>query len=256
MREIGLVLSGGGARGVAHIGVIQALEEMGLKFCHISGTSAGAIVGALYAHGYPPKEIFEIIQQSNILKSSLRPAWTWVGLLKMEGIRELLVKHLPNDSFEKLKIPLTVAACDLKLGKIRYFNEGELIPALLASSSIPAVFHPQIIKDHMYVDGGMLDNLPVTPIREQCEYIIGSHCNHISSNFDPANLKVVIERSLLMAVSANTAISKLMCDLVVEPPGLDKFSALDIGKAKEIFDIGYKFTKENFNKSSFEKMVA
>ncbi|HWA34146.1 MAG TPA: patatin-like phospholipase family protein [Cyclobacteriaceae bacterium] len=254
MREIGLVLSGGGARGLAHIGVIQALEEMGLKFCRISGTSAGAIVGALYAHGYSPAEIFDIIQQSNILKS-LRPAWTWVGFLKMDGLHQLLIKYLPDNSFKNLKMPLTVAASDLKKGVIRYFSDGELIPALLASASIPAVFHPQQIKDQMYVDGGLLDNLPVTPIREQCEYVIGSHCNHISTTFDATNLKVVIERSLLMAIGANTSISKQMCDLVVEPPGLDKFSAFDIGKAREIFDIGYKFTKENFTKSSFSKMI-
>ncbi len=255
MREIGLVLSGGGARGVAHIGVIQALEEMGLKFCHVSGTSAGAVIGALYAQGYSPNSILEIILQSNILKS-LRPAWTWVGLLKTEGLHQLLIKYLPDNNFGKLKIPLTVAASDLRTGEITYFDEGELIPALLASCSIPAVFHPLQIKDHLYVDGGLLDNFPVTPIRDKCEYIVGSHCNLISTSFDATNLKVVIERSLLMAIGANTSISKQMCDVVIEPPGLDKFSAFDIGKAKEIFDIGYKFTKENFSRSSFAKMVA
>jgi NTE family protein len=255
MRQIGLVLSGGGARGVAHIGVVQALEEMGLKFCHISGTSAGAVVGALYAHGYSPTEIFEIIQHVNIFKS-LRPAWTWVGLLKMEGLHALLIKYLPENSFEKLKIPLKVAASDITRGEIAYFDQGELIPALLASCSIPAVFHPQQFKDHLYVDGGVLDNLPVAPIREKCEYVIGSHCNHISNTFDATSLKVVVERSLLMAIGANTSISKQMCDLVIEPPGLDKFSAFDIGKAREIFDIGYKFTKEKFTRNSFAKMVA
>ncbi len=255
MRQIGLVLSGGGARGVAHIGVLQALDEIGLKFSHISGTSAGSIVGALYAHGYAPLEIFEIIQQVNIFKS-LRPAWTWVGLLKMDGLHQLLFKYLPENRFDCLKVPLTVAASDIKRGEIAYFTDGDLIPALLASCSIPAVFHPQEIKDHMYVDGGLLDNLPVTPIRGKCEFIIGSHCNLISPSFDPTNLKVVIERSLLMAIGANTSISKQMCDIVIEPPGLDKFSAFDIGKAREIFDIGYKFTKENFTKASFSKMMA
>jgi NTE family protein len=86
--------------------------------------------------------------------------------------------------------------------------------------------------------------------------VIGSHCNLISPSFDATSLKVVIERSLLMAIGANTSINKQMCDLVIEPPGLDKFSAFDIGKAKEIFDIGYKFTKENFGRSTFAKMVA
>jgi NTE family protein len=255
MKDIGLVLSGGGARGVSHIGVIQALEEMGLKFCQISGTSAGSIIGALYSHGYSPKEMVDIFQQVSIFKS-LRPAWTWVGLLKLDGVQTLLSRYLPENSFESLKIPLTVAASDIKKGEIAYFSQGELIPPLLASCSIPAVFHPWQIKDHMYVDGGLLDNLPVGPIREKCEYVIGSHCNLISPSFDATSLKVVIERSLLMAIGANTSINKQMCDLVIEPPGLDKFSAFDIGKAKEIFDIGYKFTKENFGRSTFAKMVA
>ena len=91
MKSIGLVLSGGGARGAAHIGVLQALEEMGLKFSQVSGTSAGAIIGALYAHGHSPKEIFSIIQQMSILKS-VRPAWTWSGLLKMDGLHDMLLK--------------------------------------------------------------------------------------------------------------------------------------------------------------------
>ena len=254
MKEIGLVLSGGGARGVAHIGIIQALEEMGLQFTRVSGTSAGSIVGALYANGYSPKDLFEIVKQVSIF-NSVRPSWTWSGLLKMDGFQEMLKKHLPGD-FSQLKKPLTLAATEIQKGSVKYFDEGELIPAILASCSIPAVFSPFLYNGSMYVDGGLLDNLPVRPIRHQCEFIIGSHCNSVSPSFDATNLKVVIERSLLIAIGANTQVSKNMCDVVVEPPGLDKFSAFDIGKAKEIFDLGYKFTKENFKKSSFEKMLS
>ena len=254
MKEIGLVLSGGGARGVAHIGIIQALEEMGLQFTRVSGTSAGSIVGALYANGYSPKDLFEIVKQVSIF-NSVRPSWTWSGLLKMDGFQEMLKKHLPAD-FSQLKKPLTLAATEIQKGSVKYFDEGELIPAILASCSIPAVFSPFLYNGSMYVDGGLLDNLPVRPIRHQCEFIIGSHCNSVSPSFDATNLKVVIERSLLIAIGANTQVSKNMCDVVVEPPGLDKFSAFDIGKAKEIFDLGYKFTKENFKKSSFEKMLS
>lgn len=255
MKAIGLVLSGGGARGVAHIGVIQALEEAGLHFSHVSGTSAGSIVGALYAHGYTPKEIFGIVQQVSIFKS-VRPAWAWTGLLKMDGMQELLIRYLPENNFSQLKLQLTVAATEIRKGEIKYFSDGELIPALLASCCIPAIFSPVLFKSSMYVDGGLLDNLPVRPIRDKCDFIIGSHCNLVSQTFDPTNLKVVIERSLLMAINANTWVSKQMCDIVVEPPGLDKYSSFDMGKAKEIFDIGYKFTRENFKESQLEKLVA
>lgn len=255
MKSIGLVLSGGGARGVAHIGVIQALEEAGLCFSHVSGTSAGSIVGALYAHGYTPKEIFGIVQQVSIFKS-VRPAWAWTGLLKMDGMQELLLRYLPEHDFSQLKLRLTVAATEIRKGEIKYFSEGELVPAILASCSIPAIFSPILFNESMYVDGGLLDNLPAKPIRDKCDFIIGSHCNLVSQTFDPTNLKVVIERSMLITINANTGVSKQLCDVVVEPPGLDKYSSFDMGKAKEIFDIGYKFTKENFKESQFEKMVA
>lgn len=255
MKTIGLVLSGGGARGVAHIGVLQALEEFGVRFDRVAGTSAGSIVGSLYAHGYSPREIYSIIQQVSIFKS-VRPAWTWSGLLRMDGLQELLKKYLPENDFAALKLPLTVAATEIRKGQIEYFTSGELIPAVMASCSIPAVFNPLPFNGSLYVDGGLMDNMPVRPIRGQCDFIIGSHCNAVSPVYDAANLKTVIERSLLIAVGANTLVSKQLCDLVVEPPGLDKYSSFDIGKVQEIYDIGYKFTKENFSNSVFEKMLS
>jgi NTE family protein len=135
MKEIGLVLSGGGARGVAHIGVIQALEEFGVKPTRISGTSAGSIVGSLYAMGIPPAELLKIISQVSIF-NAVRPTWAPGGLLRMDGFRQLLQKYLPDD-FSKLKMPMTIAATELKLGDIVYFDSGELVPAVLASCSIP-----------------------------------------------------------------------------------------------------------------------
>ena len=130
--KLGLVLSGGGARGVAHIGILKALNEMGVKFSMVSGTSAGSIVGALYAYGYSPDEIFSLIKTLSIFKS-VRPSWTWGGLLRMDGLQELLLKHMPENSFEKLHLPLTVAATEIRKGRIEYFDKGELVPAILSS---------------------------------------------------------------------------------------------------------------------------
>jgi NTE family protein len=243
--KLGVVMSGGGARGVAHIGVLKALEEMGVQFSMVSGTSAGAIVGALYANGYKPDEIFALIKTLSIFKS-VRPAWTWAGLLRMDGLQELLLKHLPHNRFEKLKIPLTVAATEIRKGCIEYFHEGELVPAVLSSCSIPAVFNPMSFNGGLYVDGGLFDNLPVRPIKDKVDKVVGLHCNHISQDFDPNSLRTVIERSLLMAINANTIVSKGMCDVFIEPPHLSKFGSFDIGKSQEIFDIAYHFTKANF----------
>jgi NTE family protein len=252
--RIGLALSGGGARGIAHIGVLKALDEMGVKIAVLSGTSAGSLVGALYAYGYSPNNIFDIIKHVSIFRS-VRPAWAWSGLLTMDGLRELLSNSLPENSFDALKIPLVIAATEIRKGEINYFSDGELIPAIVASCSVPAVFNPVSFNGGLFVDGGLCDNLPSRVIAQSSDFIIGSHCNPISNNFDAKNLKVVVERSLLMAINGNTKQSKAICNVVIEPKKLDQFSSFEIAKAKEIFDIGYQFTIENFTPADFQKQT-
>jgi NTE family protein len=241
----GLVLSGGGARGISHLGVMKALDEAGVKIDCMAGTSAGAITGALYSYGYKPDEILDIIVSTSFFKS-LKIAWTLKGLLSIDGLQNVLLKFIPTNSFESLKIPLVVSATDLKRGKVEYFSKGELIPALLSSSCVPAVFNPYRFNGALYLDGGILDNLPVKAIYDRCDVIIGSHCNFINGEFDVKNIRSVIERSLLMAINGNTSISKSLCHVLIEPPEVGKFSGFDVGKAKELFELGYNFTKETF----------
>jgi NTE family protein len=243
--EVGLVLSGGGARGVSHLGVVKALEEKGVSISQISGTSAGAIIGALYAFGYKPEEILDIIAKTSFFRS-VKFAWTLRGLLSISGLNDVLLKYIPTNSFESLKIPLTVCATDIKRGRVEYFCKGELIPAVLSSSCVPAVFDPYRFNGQLYLDGGILDNLPVKPIYDLCDVIIASHCNFITSEFDVRNFRSVIERSLLMAINGNTSVSKTLCDVLIEPPEIGKFSGFDLSHAKEIFDIGYRYTMETF----------
>ena len=249
----GLVLSGGGARGVSHAGVLKALEEFGLTFDCIAGTSAGAIVGSLYAHGYAPDKIFEIISTTGFFKS-VRPAWSLTGLLSLDGLRDVLLKYLPENNFAALKIPMVVTATDIRRGKPEYFSSGELITPILASASVPAIFNPIPFNGNVYVDGGILDNLPVQSIRDTCDFVIGSHCNFISPDVDIKNIRNVVERSLLMAINGNTIESKKLCDVLIEPPGLGKFSGFELNKARDLFEMGYTFTKANFSKTDFEKI--
>jgi NTE family protein len=218
----------------------------------ISGTSAGSIVASLYAKGLTPFQILGEIRQMSLLKS-VRPAWSWTGLLTMDGLKTLILKNIPENKFEALKIPLTVAATDIRKGEINYFSSGELASAVVASCSIPAVFNPAPINGNLYVDGGLLDNLPARCIRNQCDFLIGSHCNEISTEFDPKNLRKVIERSLLIAVYANTQQSKGLCDISISPPDMDRFTVFEIEKAQEIFKAGYQFTKNNFKPEQFLK---
>jgi NTE family protein len=250
--KIGLVLSGGGARGVAHAGVIQALEEFGLRFNVIAGTSAGSIIGSLYAYGYRPQEIIQLISSTSFLRS-IRPAWKMTGLFSMEILHGALVKYMPENNFNALKIPVTIAATDIRKGKAVYFTEGELFPAIMSSCCVPAVFNPVDFNGSLYVDGGITDNLPAASIRNKCDLLIGSHCNHISPDFDVKNFRTVIERSLLMAINGNTIISKGLCNVLIEPPGVGKVSGFDVSKAKDLYEIGYRFTIENFKPEDFIK---
>jgi NTE family protein len=250
--KIGLVLSGGGARGMSHLGVIKALNEFGVQISEISGTSVGSIVGSLYANGYSPDEILGYVSAIKLFKS-VRPAWAWTGILSIEGLSATLKNLLPENSFAALKIPMTVACTDIRKGRVEYFNSGELIPAILASCSVPAVFNPMQFNGGMYVDGGLVDNLPATPIREKCDLLIASHCNFIASEFQPRSIRNVIERSLLIAINGNTTLSKRMCDIVIEPPGLGTYSGFDLAKAKDLYQMGYQFVKDNFNRDDFQR---
>lgn len=252
--KVGIALSGGGARGMAHLGVIKALEEAGVTIDVVAGTSAGAIAGAFYCSGFKPDEIFNIIIQTGFLKW-VRPAWTWSGLFSMDGVHDLLRRYIPENSFEKLKRPLTVAATDIRMGKIKYFRSGELIPAVIASASIPALFRPTTIDGREYVDGGMLDNLPVKPLEGNCDVIIASHCNPIEQVFDILNMKEVTERSMIIAINVNATASKAMADIVIEPDALGEFGTFDIAKGKEIYRIGYEFTKAHFDMKVLEKYL-
>src|SRR5688572_1577799 len=105
----GIALSGGGARGISHLGVLKALQDFDIRLDYISGTSTGALVGALYSYGLTPEKILDVIINTRFF-SSLRPAWTWTGLVNMDGLRDLIMRLIPGDNFDALKIPLTVTA--------------------------------------------------------------------------------------------------------------------------------------------------
>lgn len=172
--KIGLALSGGGARGFAHIGVLKALLDHGFEPEMVSGASAGGLVGALYASGHPPEEIMAIFAKAKI-RTVFSLSTKLVGFLKMEKIERFFELYFPHNSFEKLVIPLTINATDIQAGQIVYFHEGELVRPLMASCCIPVLFEPVHINGRMLVDGGILNNLPVEPLLGKCGFVVGVH---------------------------------------------------------------------------------
>ncbi len=239
IKRVGLALSGGGIRGVAHLGVIQALTEHGIKFSHISGTSAGAIAAAFFAQGYAPKEILQIIKDTKLLKL-LRPAFGSTGLVSILNARFLIEKYIPHNSFQKLQTQITVTSVDLGEGRLVYFNEGDLDIAILASCCLPGIFKPIMINDHMYVDGGILNNFPVEPLVGNCDLIIGSSCNHLPVVTEIKSFKSLVDRAAMISINSGLTVHKTLCDVVIEPEGLGGYGIFDTDAAEEIYMIGYE----------------
>jgi NTE family protein len=242
--KFGIAFSGGGSRGIAHLGILKALGEFEIHPDIISGSSAGSIIGALYAYGYKPDEILEIVLKTKLLRI-LRPAFTRSGLLTLEKTYDFFNSLLPTDSFDSLKIPMFICATNVKNGRSTFFSSGSLIRSVMASSAIPVIFSPVEIEGNHYIDGGLTNNMPVDPLIGHCDKIIGLHCNPVDKDYDTGNMKELLERTFLITINGNVESRKKNCDLFLEPYELKKFGAFDFAKSKEIFDIGYKYALKN-----------
>lgn len=237
--KLGLALGGGGARGFAHLGVIKAMNEAGLKPDIISGTSAGSIVGAMIASGHTPEECLDFFLGGKILHFA-RPTMSKKGILVMNGLEERLKQFLKVQTFEELQIPLIITASDITNAKPIHFDHGALLPCILASSSIPVVFVPQEIDHIEYLDGGIFMNLPVRPIRKKCETIIAVEINSIDTTEKVTNMLGMAARSFHMGIDCNTDIDKSLCDILIAPQNMTKYGMFDLDHIQEIFDEGYK----------------
>lgn len=239
--KIGIVLSGGGIRGIAHLGVLKALKDKGLIVSHITGTSAGAIAGALFANKVDPYEAMHIFKKSQLLKL-IKLAIGRPGLLNLEYTYSLFKEYLDHDSFEALDIPLTVTATNFFNGKLTYFNKGSLINKVLASSCIPGVFNPINIDGILYVDGGVLNNFPVEALVGNCDLIIGSSCNHLPDITEIKSTKHVIERAATLSVNHDMEEKLKLVNVLIEPKGLGETGIFEIGRAEEIYWVAYEET--------------
>ncbi|MDD2799692.1 MAG: patatin-like phospholipase family protein [Bacteroidales bacterium] len=236
--NLGIVLSGGGAKGFAHIGAMRALAEHNLKPNIISGVSAGAILGAFFCDGFEPDEVLEICSKEKFtsLAEFVIPK---SGIMTMHGLRRFLKRNLRSKTFEELPTPLVVTATDLDACKPINFSSGNLADAICASSSIPIVFTPWQIKGTHYIDGGVLSNLPVRPIRQECKYIIGINVSaHLGSDYKKTLIGIA-DRSFRLMLKANTLIEQELCDLYIESEEEKYYNIFDIENIKEISQLGY-----------------
>ena len=163
--RVALALGGGAARGFAHIGVIEVLEENGIRPDIVTGTSAGSLVAAMYAAGHTGKELETIAL--NMDESRLTDwAFPGRGMIRGNALADYVREQVGNHSFDQMKIPLGIVATDLDSGKAILFRRGDVGTAVRASSAVPAVFTPVKIGTHEYVDGGLTSPVPVRSARE------------------------------------------------------------------------------------------
>lgn len=240
--KLGVALSGGGARGFAHLGVLKAMEERGLCPDILSGTSAGSLIAVFYAAGHSIDEIMEMsasIRFSSIKGGSL--PFFRSGFFNNTGIHNLLDKHLGVETFEELKKPVRIVASDIEHGRIKVFSKGPITPAVMASCSVPVVFTPVDIDGHHYVDGGLLMNFPVSVIRKDCEKVIGVNVSPVSTSKYESSMKYVIGQVLNHAVGANTQMERRLCDYLIESPEMSAYSIFDFKHLPELYTLGYEF---------------
>jgi NTE family protein len=243
--KVGLALSGGGAKGFAHIGVFKALEERGIKPDIIAGTSVGSLMGSLYADGYSADEIkllfngreFTEFAQIQLPKS---------GIFDSSRFSRFMKRHLRAKTFEELPIPLIVVATDLDNGISRAFTSGPIAETVRASCSVPIIFSPVLIDGVHYVDGGLFHNFPVSFIREQCEFVIGVNVSPYISHKYNQNLYSIAERSYHYLFKANTNEDRENCDLLIETEEFSRYKMFDLKNVNLLAHIGHKTAVKTF----------
>ena len=243
MKKTGLVLSGGGVRGVAHLGALKALHEMGIRPSLVSGTSAGSIVGAMYAAGHPLDAILDFFKNTPIFKAS-RFATLKPGLMDSDKFRPILQEYFPEDDFAALKMKCYVTATDIIHGRSRTFSEGQIIGPLLASCAVPVVFTPVEIDGILYTDGGALNNFPIEPLSGQCDSIVGVDV-HPLKEISPKEIKnvlAVMERMTQLSVYYHSVQKHHLCNIIIAPQSLARFGMFDRSSFDEIFEVGYEET--------------
>ncbi len=241
MKTVGIALSGGGARGIGHLGVLKALDEIGVKISGFSGTSAGAIVGAFYSAGYAPEEILRIAKETTLFgyKNFLIGK---AGFFDMKTFREAFNKSIQYTQIEALPIPLTVVATDIVKGEIRYFTKGDLSMALMASSCVPLVFQPIEHEGTIFLDGGILNNFPVEPLLGHYEVIVGVNVNAISRDIKKIQMKDMLDRSFHLALNKEIGEKHKYCDILIEPTEMSRFGMFDMEIIQEVYDFAYQHT--------------
>ena len=241
--RVGIALGGGGARGFIHFGVLQALMEKGIVVDEISGTSAGAIAGALIAAGKTPREAHEVLKKKNFFEFS-KFQLPVRGLFNLEGLGEMIEQEIMVKDLENLQIPLHVTVTNLNSGNVEYLKRGSISKTVMASASIPFLFKPVVMDGDRYCDGAVLDNLPIKTLQDTCDKIIAVNISPVEETDDLNGLFKIATRTFQLCVNARASEMQSKCTLFIEPPEAKHYDLFDTKKADELFELGYAYVQQ------------
>jgi len=241
--KVGLALSGGSALGIAHIGVLQSLEDHKIQIDCLAGTSSGAIVAACYAFGVPLNKITAIagrLKWSSFSRLSL----SVMGLMNNSIIGETLIELIgrgPDVLIEDSPIPLAIVATDISSGKRVVFTKGNLAQAVMASSCIPGLFIPVEIDGKKFIDGAFVENLPIFALAELgADIQIGVTLRHFHPYVDPQNVIDIFYNAMeILTEKQYTLIEKEGLGLLIKPH-LENYGSSDFKKADGLIAEGYR----------------
>lgn len=245
----GLALGGGAVLGAAHIGVLQALDEAGLEITHLSGTSMGALVGALYAFGLSGREIEDLAGElrwpdiTGFVPSKL-------GLLSMDRMVATLRRHVGQAKMEDTRIPVALITADIATGEKVILTEGDLATAAAASACVPGLFIPMEREGRLLVDGGILENLPVSPLRDWGVEEILAVDVHIGRRFHrPRNLQELLSNALDMALAHHAQERAGDVDILITPD-TTSWSRRQMDDIPALVREGYRAAREKLGSRS------
>lgn len=226
---------------MAHIGLIQALKEHDISASIVSGSSIGALVGALYANGNSVTDMLSLFKETPLFRYNfltiVKP-----GFINTDRYIDVFKGYFPENAFDALERELYVVATNLQKGELRYFSKGELIRPLLASAALPPVFSPVELDGELFADGGIMNNFPLEPISNKVEFVIGSNVSKVGNLYQNAlkNSWQITGRVTSLMIYAINRQKLESCDLLLEFPALEKIGVLDRKGIEKAYLIGYE----------------
>lgn len=242
-KKIALALGGGSVLGGVHVGVLKALEEYDVEIKSISGTSAGGIVASLYAFGKSPKEIEQIVlnfEWKNLVTLTLSK----YAILSNQKIGEMIKENIGDVNIEDAKIMLSMIATDITNGQKVILDKGSTADAVMATTCVPGIFIPVELNGRLLVDGGIIENVPLSCLRDKdVDFIIGVDLICDNSHKKPENIIEVLYNSFNFLVKINKNIQLKEANILIKPDLLN-YNAIDLAQMKELINIGYKETRK------------